>query len=84
MFHEDSTITDRTWKTFCKQIANVITASYGAELCITHNCLNENNDVVCKHKMVQNLFQEQDPCIFQCACHKELSTEIQGRLMSLL
>jgi hypothetical protein len=46
-------------KTFCKQINNITTASYGAELCITHNCLNENNDVLCKHEMVQNLFQEQ-------------------------
>ncbi len=62
LFHEDITIRDRARKTFCKQIDNVITASYGAELCITHNCLNENNDVVCKHEMVQNLFQEQDPC----------------------
>jgi hypothetical protein len=68
-------------KKICQQINNVITVSYGAELCITHNCLNENNDVVCKHDMVQNLFQEQDPCIFQCACHKELCPEIHRRLM---
>jgi hypothetical protein len=64
LFHEDITIRDRARKTFCQQINNVITASYGAELCITHNCLNENNVVVCKHDMVQNLFQEQDLCIF--------------------
>jgi hypothetical protein len=64
LFHEDITIRDRATKTFFKQMNYVITASYGAELCITHCCLNENNDVVCKHKMVQNLFQDQDPCIF--------------------
>ncbi len=57
-------------------------ASYDADLCITHNCLNENNDVVCKHEMVDNLFQDQDTCIFQCARHKELCTKIQGGLMS--
>jgi hypothetical protein len=82
LFHEDSTIRDRARKTFCKQINNVITASYGAELIITHNRLNENNDVVHKQETVQNIFQEQDPCTFRCACHKELCTEIQGGLMS--
>jgi hypothetical protein len=80
--HEDITIRERARKTFCQQTNNVITASYGAELCITHNCLNENNDVVCKHDMVQNLFQEQAPCIFRRARFKKLCTEIQGRLMS--
>ncbi len=64
LFHEDITIKDRARKKFCKQIDNVISASYGAELCITHNCLNVDIDVVCKHEMVQNLFQEQYPCIF--------------------
>jgi hypothetical protein len=52
LFHEDITIRDRARKTFCKQIDSVITASYGEELCITHNCLNENNDVVRKQEMV--------------------------------
>ena len=82
MFHEDIIIRDRARKTFCKQIDSVITASYGEELCITHNCLNENNDVVCKQEMVQNIFQEQDPCTFGRACHKEICTEIQEGLMS--
>ncbi len=82
LFHEDITIRDRARKTFCKQIDSVITASYGEESCITHNCLNENNNVFCKQEMVQNIFQEQDPCTFQCAHQKELCTEIQGGLMS--
>ncbi len=48
LFHEDITIRDRARKTFCEQIDSVITASYGEELCITHNCLNKYNDVVPK------------------------------------
>jgi hypothetical protein len=72
LFHEDITIRDRARKTFCKQIDSVITTSYGEELCIAHNCLNENNDVVHKQEMVQNIFQEQDPCTFRRARHKEL------------
>jgi hypothetical protein len=82
LFHEDITVRDRARKTFCKQIVNVITASYGEELCITHNCLNENNDIVCKHEMVPNLFHAQDLCIFRHARHNELCTNIQGRLMA--
>jgi hypothetical protein len=50
LFHEVITIRDRARKTFCKQINNVIIASYGAELCIIHNCLNKNNDVLCSMK----------------------------------
>ncbi len=82
LFHEDITIRDRARKTFCKQINNVITASYGAELCITHNCQNHNNDVVCMQETVENIFHEQDPSTFRRAHHKELCTEIQGGLMS--
>ena len=59
-----------------------ITASYGEELCITHNCSNENNEVVFKQDTVQNIFQEQGPSTFQRARNKELCTEIQGRLLS--
>ena len=82
MFHEDITIWDRARKTFCELSVNVITASYGAELCITHNFLNEDNDVAHKQETIQNIFQEQDPSTFWCAHHKELCTEIQGQLMS--
>ncbi len=64
LFYEDITIRDKVRKTFCKQINNVITASYGEELCITHNCLNENNEVVHKQDTVQNMFQEQDLSTF--------------------
>ncbi len=82
MFYEDITIGDKARKTFCKQINNVIAASYGEELCITHNCLNENNEVVLKQDTVQIMFQEQDPSTFRRARHKELCIEIQGGLRS--
>ncbi len=82
LFHEDITIRDRARKTFCEQIDSVITASNGEELCIPHNCLNENNDFVRMQEIVQNTFQEWDPCTFRHARHKELCTKIQGGLMS--
>jgi hypothetical protein len=82
LFHEDDTIRDIARKTFCKQIDNVITASYGSEFRITHKCVKESNDLVNKQDMDEVLFQEQDPYIFRRARHKELCADIQGGLMS--
>jgi hypothetical protein len=65
LFNEDITIRDIARKTFCKQIDKIMTASYdGGEISITHNCLNDNNDVVHKCDLVQNIFHEQDANIF--------------------
>jgi hypothetical protein len=64
LFHEYDTIRDISRKTFCKQIDNDITASYGFEFRITHKCVNKNNDLVNKHDMAEVIFQEQDPYIF--------------------
>jgi hypothetical protein len=64
LFHEDDTIRDSARKTFCKQIDNVITASYGSEFCITHKCVNEKNDLVNKQDMAEIIFQVEDPYIF--------------------
>ncbi len=64
LFHKDVTIRDMARKTFCKQIDNIIAASYGSEFRITHKCIKKNNDIVIKQDMAEKLFQEQDPCIF--------------------
>jgi hypothetical protein len=64
LFHEDDTLRYIARKTICKQIDNVITASYGTEFCITHKCVNENNDLVNKQDIAEVLFQEQDTHIF--------------------
>jgi hypothetical protein len=82
LFLEDDTIRDIARMTFCKQIDNVITASYGSEFCITHKCVNEKNDLVNKQNMAEVIFQEQDPYIFWRAHHKNLCADIQGGLMS--
>ncbi len=68
LFHEDDTIRDIARKTFCKQIDNVITASYGSEFCITLNYVNKKNDLVNKQDMAEVIFQEQDP--YNGNCHE--------------
>ncbi len=57
LFYEDITKRNIARKKFWKQIDNVMTASYGSEISITHKCLNENNEIVYKHDMLQQLFQ---------------------------
>jgi hypothetical protein len=39
-------------KNFCKQIDNVMTASHGSEISITHKCWNENNEFVYRHASI--------------------------------
>jgi hypothetical protein len=60
----------------------LLTVSYGSNLCITHKCNNINNDIVSKHGTPEILYQEQDVSTFCCARHKELCSEIEGRVMS--
>ncbi len=64
LFHEDNTARDIARKTFCKLIDNVITASYGSELRITHKCVKESNDFISKQDIAEVLFQEHEPYIF--------------------
>jgi hypothetical protein len=53
LFHEDITKRNIARKLFCKQIDNVMAASYGSKICIIHKCLNENNEIMYKHDMLQ-------------------------------
>ncbi len=66
---------------FCKHIDSIITTSYGSEFCITHKCHHKNNDIVSKHDTPDKLFQEQNTSIFCHERHKELCTDIQGKVM---
>ncbi len=82
MFHEEITVRNSARNIFCKHIDSIITTSYGSELCITHKCHGKNNDIVSKHDTPDILFQEQNATIFYHARHKELCTDIQGKVMS--
>jgi hypothetical protein len=75
-------VRDTARKYFCKHIDTVITGIYGSEFCITHKCNNINNDIVSKHDTPEKLFQEQNASTFHCARHKQLCSEIQGKVMS--
>jgi hypothetical protein len=81
LFHEDMTVRNSARTIFCKHIDSIITTSYGSEFCITHKCHHKNNDIVSKHDTPDKLFQEQNTSIFCHERHKELCTDIQGKVM---
>ena len=80
-FDTDPTKRKDAQKTFCQHIDNVISASYGPDLSITHKCIvgdeNEHLKIICADK----LFKEKDPTYFHCARHKEFYDEVKGSIM---
>ena len=82
LFHEDHAARDIARRSLCKQIDNVLTASYGSELCIIHKCKKEGSGVINKQDIDEVIFKERDPYIFRRARHKELCVDVDGGLMS--
>ncbi len=60
LFHKDTTTSDTARNIFCKQIDNNLSASYGP-VCITHRCIDENQNEELKTDIANNLFKEKEP-----------------------
>jgi hypothetical protein len=81
LFDTDATKRKDTQKTFCQHIDNVISASYGPDLSITHRCIDGDENEQVKIGIANKLFGEQDPTHFHHARHKELYDEVKGAIM---
>ena len=81
LFDTDATKRKDAQKTFCKHIDNVISASYGPDLSITHRCIDREENEQLKIGIADNLFREKDATHFCCARHKELYDEVKGGIM---
>ncbi len=68
-------------KTFCKHIDNVISASYGPDLTITHRCTDRGKNEQLKIGIADNLCREKDATHFYRARHKELYDDVKGGIM---
>jgi hypothetical protein len=77
----DATKRKDAQKTFCKHIDNVISASYGPDLTITHRCTDRGKNEQLKIGIADNLFREKDATHFCRARHKELYDEVKGGIM---
>jgi hypothetical protein len=81
-FHKDTTTRNKAQNTFCIHIGNVLSASYGSDLCNTHRCIDENQNKELKTDIAKNnLFKEKEPCYFQRARHKDLCNKVKGGIM---
>jgi hypothetical protein len=81
LFDMDATKRKDARKTFCKHIDNVISASYGPDLTITHRCTDRGKNEQLKIGIADNLFREKDATHFRRARHKELYDEVKGGIM---
>ncbi len=81
LFETDATKRKDAQITLCKHIDNVISASYGPNLSITHRCIDEDENEQLKIGIADNLFREKDSTHFRHARHKELYDEVKGGIM---
>ena len=64
LFDTDATKRKNARKTFCQHIDNVISASYGPNFCITHRCIDGDENEQLKVDTPKNLFSKKDSTIF--------------------
>ncbi len=81
LFDTDATKRKDARKTFCQHINNVISASYGPDLSITHRCIDRDENEQLKIGIANNLFREKDPTHFCCARQKEMYDEVNWGIM---
>ena len=81
LFNNDNETRNKAWKTFQEHIDNVVSTSYGPQLCITHKCIGEKDQETLKTDFPENLFKEKEPESFCQARHKELCNDIRGDIM---
>ena len=58
LFHKDDTTRVEARKTFLKHIDNVISASYGSDLYISHKCVNKEQREELKIDIADNMLKE--------------------------
>ncbi len=64
LFHKDTTARNIAQNILCKHIDNVLSASYGPALCITHRYIDENQKKELETNIANNLFKEKEACYF--------------------
>jgi hypothetical protein len=80
LFHKDNTTRVEARKAFLKHIDNVISASYGLDLYISHKCVNKDQQEELKIDIADNLLKEKK-IDFRRARHKESNNKVNGNIM---
>ena len=67
LFDNDFNTRKKARKTFIEIVDSTISASYGTQLFITHNCIGDNNQQTTKSDTLENIFKEKEPDCFRQA-----------------
>jgi hypothetical protein len=81
LFDNDPSTRKEAQKTFIEIVDSTISASYGTQLFITHNCIEDNNQQTTKSDTPENVFKEKRPNSLRQARHKELYNDVKGEIM---
>jgi len=81
LFDNDPNTTKQARKKFLEIVDKYINASYGPQLSVKHNCMDDNNQETTIVDTPENIFEENKPDCFREARHKDLCNVIKGNVM---
>ena len=84
LFHKDNTTRVEARKTFLKHIDDVISASYGSDLYISHKCVNKDQQEELKIDIADNLLKEKKKLILDVQGTKNCTTKLMEILCTVL
>ncbi len=84
MFHKDDTTRAEARSIFLKHIDNIISASYGLDLYISHRCVNKDQHEELKIDIADNLLKEKKKLILDMQDTKTCTTKLMEILCNVL
>ncbi len=84
MFHKDNTTTAEARNIFLKHIDDVISASYGLDLYISHRCVDKDHNEELKIDIADNLLKEKKKLILDVQGTKTCTTKLMEILCTVL
>ncbi len=84
LFHKDDTTRAEARNIFLKHIDDVISASYGLDLYISHRCVNKDQNEELKIEIVDNLLKEKKILISDVQGTKTCTTKLMEILCTVL
>ena len=80
LFDNDADKRSKARQFFCAHIDEIMSATYGTEIIVTHKCTQGDTEIV-KTDLVENIFQDCEPRTLRKARHKNLSSEVKGEVI---
>jgi hypothetical protein len=84
LFHKDDTTRAEARNIFLKHIDNVISASYGSDLYVSHRCVDKDQNEELKIDIADNLLKEKIKLIFDVRGTKTCTTKLMEILCTVL